>query len=98
MFEYTAEESHQSGSNAGSSIAWFCVGVVVGAAAAILYAPQSGKETREMISKKTQEGKEAVESTADAILEQGRDILEKGRSMVDDTSDLFERGRKLVHG
>jgi len=37
----------------GVSIAWFLVGAAVGASVALLYAPQSGKDTRRLIAKKT---------------------------------------------
>jgi len=79
-------------------LAWFFVGVVIGAAAAMLYAPQSGRNTREYLSKKTQESRDAVEATSRDIVERSRDIYDKGRQLVDDAADLFERGRKLVRG
>jgi gas vesicle protein len=89
------EITQDQGSN---RLAWFFVGVVIGAAASVLYAPQSGKDTRGYLSKKTQESREAVGTTSRDIVERSRDIYEKGRQLVDDATDLFERGRKLVRG
>jgi gas vesicle protein len=91
-------ESHQCQSQATSNIAWFLTGAFIGAAAAILYAPQSGKETRKFISHKTQLGREAVETAGQDIADASKDMFERGRKLVDDAADLFERGRKLVKG
>jgi gas vesicle protein len=79
-------------------IAWFLTGALIGATAAILYAPKSGRETRDYLAKKTQEGRDAVESAGDNIVDAGRDMFERGRKLVEDAAELFERGRKLVRG
>ena len=91
-----APESNEEKSS--NRLSWFLVGVVIGAAAAVLYAPKSGRDTREFITRKTTEGREAVESAGENILDRGRDLYDKGRQLVDDAADLFERGRKLVRG
>jgi gas vesicle protein len=91
-------ESHECQSQATSNIAWFLTGAFIGAAAAILYAPQSGKQTRRYISEKTQLGREAVETAGQDIADASKDMFERGRKLVDDAADLFERGRKLVKG
>ena len=90
-----AVETEDQSSN---QIAWFLVGVVIGAVASIMYAPRSGKETRDYIAQKGQAGRDAVESTGRDIVDRGHDVYQKGRQIVDDATDLFERGRKLVHG
>ncbi len=81
-----------------NNIGWFVAGAVVGMAAAILLAPQSGKKTRQLISDKTKEGKEAVAGTGKDVYDRGKEMIEKGKQLVDDAADLFERGRKLVRG
>jgi len=91
-------ETDQTQGQATSNIAWFLTGAFIGAAAAILYAPQSGKDTRKLISEKTQQGREAVESAGQDIADASKDMFERGRKLVDDAADLFERGRKLVKG
>ena len=91
-------ETHECQSQATSNIAWFLTGAFIGAAAAILYAPQSGQQTRQYISHKTQLGREAVESAGQDIADASKDMFERGRKLVDDAADLFERGRKLVKG
>jgi len=91
-------EQNESQSQAPSNVAWFLTGAFIGAAAAVLYAPQSGKDTRKYISDKTQMGREAVESASQDIAEVSKDMFERGRRLVDDAAELFERGRKLVKG
>jgi gas vesicle protein len=79
-------------------LAWFLTGAVIGAAAAILYAPRGGKETRQYLTDKAQHGREAVTDTTQDIIEAGKEMFERGRQLVQDAADLFERGRRLVKG
>jgi gas vesicle protein len=88
-------ENTQEGS---STIAWFLTGALIGATAAILYAPKSGKDTRRYLGDKAQQSREAVAETSNNIVEASRDMFERGRKLVEDAAELFERGRKLVKG
>jgi len=81
-----------------STLGWFITGAIIGATAAILFAPKSGKETRRYLSDKAQAGREAVETAGQDIADVSRDMFERGRKLVEDAADLFERGRKLVKG
>ena len=98
MSERNMEEQENAEDQSSNRIAWFLVGIVVGATAAVLYAPQSGKQTRDYIAQKGQAGRDAVESTGRDVVDRSRDLYDKGRQLVDDAADLFERGRKLVRG
>ncbi len=60
----------------------FLLGGIVGAGLALLFAPQSGKRTREDI-------KEFTEKTTDTV----RDISEKATKEI---GELYEKGRGLV--
>jgi gas vesicle protein len=82
----------------GGKLAWFLTGAALGAAAAILYAPKSGKETRQLISHKAQEASDAVSGTSRDLYERGKDVYDKGKQVVDDAASLFDRGRKLARG
>ena len=79
-------------------LGWFLAGAILGGAVALLYAPKSGRETREFITKKTGEGKEAISETGREVYERGRQIYDKGKEIADDAAELFERGRRLVRG
>ena len=71
---------------AGSILLAFLLGAVSGAALALLYAPQSGRETREYLGDKANDARaRAAEAAA-----KGRDALNQGR---DTLSTAIERGR-----
>jgi gas vesicle protein len=82
----------------GGKLSWFLAGAILGGAVALLYAPKTGKETREFITRKTGEGKEALSDTGREVYEKGRQIYDKGKEIADDAAELFERGRRLVRG
>jgi gas vesicle protein len=84
--------------DSSSSVGWFLAGAFIGATAAVLFAPKSGKDTRQFLSDKTVQGKEAVTETSKDIAEAGKEMFERGRKLVEDAAELFERGRKLVRG
>jgi gas vesicle protein len=84
--------------NNGGSLVWFIAGAAVGASIALLYAPQSGKDTRRLIKKRTKEGREALSETAADLMDKGRDLYEKGLRVADEAAEMIERGRKLVEG
>jgi gas vesicle protein len=91
-------QQHDEDSGLGGNVAWFLTGAFIGAAVAILYAPKSGKDTRQFLADKVQQSKDAVTESSNNIVEASKDMFERGRQLVDDAADLFERGRKLVKG
>ena len=84
--------------NGSSALAWFITGVVIGATVAVLYTPRSGRDTRRLLTERTQQSREAISGTGKDLMDAGKDMFERGRKLIDDASDLFERGRKLVRG
>lgn len=83
--------------NAGKLV-WFIAGAAIGAAIALLYAPTTGKELREKITEKTEEGRAALAERGRDVIDRGRELYEKGRKLADDAADMLDRGRKLVQG
>ncbi|HLI84922.1 MAG TPA: YtxH domain-containing protein [Bryobacteraceae bacterium] len=81
-----------------NTFAWFVAGAVLGAAIAIVCAPKSGKETRQYLADRAQEGTERVTGGARDAIDLGRDMFERGRKLVEDAADLFDRGRRLMRG
>ncbi len=84
--------------NKPDRLLWFFAGAALGATVALLYAPQSGKDTRRYLGKKAKQGREAVADAGRDALDKGRQLYERGRKMADDAADLFERGRRMVEG
>ena len=79
--------ARDEGAGAGSILLAFVLGAISGAAVALLYAPQSGEETRRYLGERAREGRErAAEATA-----RGRDMLNQGRETV---TTAIERGRE----
>jgi gas vesicle protein len=72
---------------AGNILLAFILGAVGGAALALLYAPASGRETRERLAEKAEEARaRAAEAAA-----RGRDVLTQGRETL---TTAIERGRE----
>ena len=79
-------------------VVWFLTGAALGAAIALLYAPQSGEETRRYIGLRAREGKEALSELGEDWVEKSRELFDKGRHAADEAAELFERGRRIVEG
>ena len=91
-------EMQRSESDGSNVLGWFFTGAVIGATAAILFAPKSGKDTRRYIGEKAEAGRDVVVETSQDIVDTSREMFERGRKLVEDAADLFERGRRLVKG
>lgn len=83
----------------GSPVA-FLFGAVVGAGLALLLAPQTGKETRELLKEKGEEfAKRAKEGLGDSR-ERADDFVQKGREFVETQSErlisAFEAGKEAM--
>ena len=88
-------EETESTDNGSNRAAWFVTGAILGATIAILYAPRSGKDTRQYLSDKS---RDALGDGGKNFIEAGKDMFDRGRQLVEEAADLFERGRKLVQG
>ena len=95
MSHLQREEMEDTQDQGSSRLAWFLTGAAIGITVALLYAPKTGKETREYLSDK---GKETFGEGSQNLIESARDVFERGRQLVEDAADLFERGRRLVKG
>lgn len=79
--------ARDEGAGAGSILLAFVLGAVSGAAVALLYAPASGRETREYLNERAREGRDRAATAA----EKGREILNQGRETI---ATAIERGRE----
>jgi gas vesicle protein len=75
------------GTGAGSVLLAFILGAVSGAAVAVLYAPASGRETREYLGERAREGRDR----ANEFAEKSRQALGQGRETL---TNAIERGRE----
>ncbi len=82
-----ASEEHSAGTS--GVLLSFLLGALSGAALAILFAPRSGRETREILGEKLRE-------TAERSRRLGEQALEKGREAAEDASGYLERQRDVL--
>lgn len=65
-----------------NSLVWFLAGLGAGALLGVLYAPRSGRETREALRDKAEEGRDYVITRGRAAKEQAQQWAEKGRETL----------------
>ena len=82
--------------NNSDKLVWFLAGSAIGAAIALLYAPQSGEETRRTLHKHARKGRRVLEDVSGDLADRGRDLYEKGRRMADDAAEMIERGKRII--
>jgi gas vesicle protein len=61
---------------------YFVLGFGIGIAVGILFAPQSGEETRQLLRTKADESKEYLKRRGEAFYESAGDLVEKGKDVV----------------
>jgi gas vesicle protein len=68
--------------DSGNTFMWFLAGLGFGALMGVLYAPRSGRETREAIRNSAQEGSEYLKT--------------RGREARENVNQWVERGKEVV--
>ena len=84
--------SDDRGSGSGVILS-FLLGGLTGAALAILFAPRSGEETREMLGGKIREGADRGRKIRDRAQARGREILEDASDYVENQRESLEKRR-----
>src|SRR5436853_5294919 len=80
-------------SNGSDKFLFFVAGAGIGAALALLFAPKSGKETRDLISRTATDSRDFITNK----VTEGRQIVEeKGRRMSDDFTSFVDRSKEAV--
>lgn len=84
-----SDDYGDSGGSASDVILAFLLGGLTGAALALLYAPRSGRETREMLGERLRE-------TADRGREVRDEVVSRGRQAVDQATGYIDRQRQTL--
>ncbi|MCS7024029.1 MAG: YtxH domain-containing protein [Bryobacteraceae bacterium] len=63
-------------------LSYFFLGLGIGVAVGILFAPKSGEETREIIRSKAEEGTEYLRRRGSELRESASELIERGKSAV----------------
>src|SRR5208337_5198924 len=79
--------------NKVNGLAWFLAGLGVGALVGILYAPKSGRETRQNLATGAREGTEYLRNRGHQVAEQVSVLVDKGKEQV---GEYVDRGREVV--
>jgi gas vesicle protein len=74
----------------GNSFVWFLAGMGLGALVGVLYAPQSGSETREKLRNRAEEGRDYMKTRAREARDQASQWVDKGRDVVGQQKDQFK--------
>lgn len=77
--------ANDSDGNAGIVVAAFLLGAVAGAVTALLAAPATGEETRDVLGKKAREGRDKANEAA----KQGREFIRRKQEQL---SEAVDRG------
>jgi len=76
----------------------FLLGLGVGLGLGMVFAPQSGEETRGMLKSKADESKDYLKRQSDGLRNQASDIVDKGRDVVnrqrDSINDAIDAGKQ----
>lgn len=63
-------------------LANFFLGLGIGVAVGLLFAPKSGEETRDILLTKADEGKEYLKKQTSGLVDSAGDLLDKGRDII----------------
>ena len=79
-------------------LSYFFLGVGIGVAVGLLFAPKSGEETRELIRSKAGEGKDYLKRRGEEARESATEWVERGRTAVnrqkEQLSAAFDAGKQ----
>ena len=80
-------------SGGGDKFLCFLAGAGIGAVLALLFAPKSGRETREMLTRTANDSRDFITNK----VTEGRQVVEeRGRKLQDDFSSFLEKSKDAV--
>jgi gas vesicle protein len=74
----------------GSGFAWgFILGGALGASLALLFAPESGRRTRERLRDLAADARDKTMDVSDALQDKAEDILKRGREVLEEKKAIL---------
>ncbi|MGI8741429.1 MAG: YtxH domain-containing protein [Bryobacteraceae bacterium] len=71
-------------------LSYFFLGLGLGVAVGMLFAPKTGAETRDLLANKADEGKEYLRRRSEDLRDSASDLLDKGRDLVSKQKDQLD--------
>ena len=82
----------------GRDLGCFFIGMGVGVAVALLLAPKSGRETRDLLKGKADEGKEYIKRRSSELRDNASEIIDRGKQAIgrqkDNVSEAVDAGKQ----
>jgi gas vesicle protein len=73
------------------SLLTFLLGSLAGASLALLFAPQSGRETRQTMSRRVRDGVDAARDLSQRVVHRGRELGDEASRRMSDAIETAER-------
>jgi gas vesicle protein len=73
----------------GSKFFYFITGIGIGALVGILFAPKSGRETREYLVTRADEGRDYLRKRGRELREQATEYMEHGKGVLSEQRELL---------
>lgn len=90
----------ERGSDAAGYLGWFFLGAIVGGAAALLLAPKTGQEARELLVEHGGEAWRRAQARAGDVQAKAGDLFDKGREYFEEQTQrlisAFEAGKSAM--
>ena len=81
-----------------NKLSYFCLGLGLGVAVGVLFAPKSGTETREFLRSKANEGTDYAKRRASELRDQATDAVNQGKQTIlrhkDNLAAAVEAGKQ----
>ena len=84
------------GSNLGTAVTFLMIGIGVGAAAALLLAPKTGKQLRRDLKRGYEDARETIDDWAEEAKDRMRDVADRGAVVAEGIKDRVEPLRRAI--
>jgi gas vesicle protein len=101
MMKYEEENNMSDNKDGGLNIGWFLAGLGMGALLGVLYAPKSGRETREDLARSARDARERANELVERGREQLDEYVDRGKEYIDrgktQWSQYVDKSRGFIH-
>jgi gas vesicle protein len=89
----TRDTMHGERSDPATSLGWFLLGAVAGAAAALVLTPRTGRQTRELLAERADEVARLAQERAGELARTAQRLASEARGQ---TSEILDRSRDVL--